>query len=113
MGDTAKWLKALRRQRLELLDELNKTKLEYEAQLLVAKKRNDWLTSKLIETQRKVRILNYELMRKEEVNNNLRSELRGAQEHRRGAPKTEACAESVASNPVNESGGVAEHDIAV
>lgn len=66
MADNIKWLRLLRNQRKELLDEMNRSKLEYEAKLLIEKKHNEWLSNKLIETQRKVRILTYEIERKEE-----------------------------------------------
>lgn len=78
MGDNLVWLRALRKQRQELNAEMERTKTEYEAALLIEKKQNEWLSNKLIETQRKVRLLTYEIERKEEEISGLRKQFRGA-----------------------------------
>jgi len=113
MGDTAKWLRALRNQKKELQAELDQVRQEYEAKLLVERERGEWLSEKLIEVQRQCRLLTYEIERKEVVISGLQADLRGTQKFWRSAPKTEAVAESVPSSAGWGGGDISKHDITV
>lgn len=75
MAENIKWIRLLRQQRKELYAEMSRNKIEYEASLLIEKKRNEWLSEKLIETQRKVRMLTHEIARKEEEYDALRKHI--------------------------------------
>ena len=113
MGDTSKWLRILRNQRKESQIELNQVRLEYEAQLLVVKKQNDWLSEKLIETQRQLRLLTYDIEKKEGMISALQADLRGTEKFRRSAPKEETVTSGVASEAGMGSGDFIKHDIPV
>ena len=80
MADAAKWMAALRKQRKEHQVEINQIKLEYEAKLLQEKKQNEWLNSKPIDSQRKLRMMIYELEQMEVRYDALQKRLRRAEE---------------------------------
>jgi len=113
MGDTAKWLRALRNQKKELQAELDQVRQEYEAKLLVERERGEWLSEKLIEVQRQCRLLTYEIERKEVVISGLQADLRGTPQFRRSVKKTEAVAESVPSSAGWGGWDLSKHNITV
>ena len=113
MSDTARWMKALHKERREHQDELNKVKIEYEAKLLQERSERQWLHDKLIDSQKRIRTLTYEIMKKEEVIDALSANLRGTQSIRRSAPKEETFTAGVASEIGMGSGDFIKHDIPV
>lgn len=92
------WLRALRKQRQELNAEMERTKTEYEAKLLIEKKRSEWLSDKLIATQRNVRLLTYEIERKEDEISALRKHIRGEEKLGRGFTQKTGYDEDIAAN---------------
>ena len=113
MGDTAKWLRALRNQKKELQAELDQVRQEYEAKLLVERERGEWLSEKLIEVQRQCRLLTYEIERKEVVISGLQADLRRKTQLRRSAPQTETVTESVPSGAGRGGWHISKHNITV
>ena len=113
MGDTARWMKALHKERREHQDELNKVKIEYEAKLLQERSERQWLHDKLIDSQKRIRTLTYEIMKKEEVIDALSANLRGTQSIRRSAPKEETVTPGVAGAVGEGSQNIGEHNLAV
>ena len=113
MGDTSKWLRILRNQKKESQIELSRVRLEYDAQILILKKENEWLSDKLIETQRQLRLLTYEIEKKEGVIDGLSSDLRRTQKFRRSASQEKAIDENIPSEAGVGIGDFIEHNLAI
>ena len=111
--ESIKWMNMLRKQKREDKEKFDKMQLEYEALLLTERSRNEWLHCKLIDAQKKVRTLTYEICRKEEALDALRADLRREAKFRGSASKTETLAENIASVSRSGSGDISEHGVPV
>ena len=111
--ENIKWMNMLRKQKREDKEKFDKMQLEYEALLLTERSRNEWLHCKLIDAQKKVRTLTYEIMKKEEALDALRTELRGTAQLRRSTPKEETVPAGVSGAVGDGSQNIGEHNLAV
>lgn len=114
MGNTTvKWMTLYRQERKAHQQEIEKLKNEYELKLLDAQTKNDWLSEKLIENQKKLRVLTLEIIRKEEQIDALHASLRRAQKFRRSAPKETPVETSVSGSAGSDNRNSGEHDLPV
>ena len=99
MGNTTvKWMTLYRQERKAHQQEIEKLKSEYELKLLDAQTKNDWLSEKLIENQKKLQVLTLEIIRKEEQIDALRASIRREKKFRRSAHEETFVETSVSSS---------------
>ena len=99
MGNTTvKWMTLYRQERKAHQAEIDRLTQEYEAKLLQEQQKNKWLNDKMIDVQKKNRILTFEIARKEGQISDLQQLLRRAQKLGRGFKKKTLVETSVSSS---------------
>lgn len=105
MGNTTvKWMQLYRQERKEHQKEIEKLMGEYEIKILDLQTKNQWLSNQLIETQKDLRVLTFEIARKEERIDALQQQLRRIAKLGRGVKKKTLVETSVPKSAGAESG---------
>lgn len=114
MGNTTvKWMTLYRQERKEHQKEIGKLMGEYELKILDLQTKNQWLSNQLIETQKDLRVLTFEIARKEERIDALQQQLRRIAKLGRSAKKKTLVETSVTKSTGAESGDCSKHNLSV
>ena len=105
MGNTTvKWMTLYRQAQKAHQKEIKKLMEEYELKILDLQTRNQWLSNKLIDTQKNLRVLTFEIARKEEIIDDLQQRLCRIAKFRRSTSQKTLVETSVAKSTGSESG---------